>query len=345
VQACRRSLLPGETNVTVAVSPEGRGTIVGVRTCGSVWACPLCAGVAWQQRAEELAHCLRVAQAQGLRVAMVTLTQRHRKGQSLAELWDALCPALHAALGAGSRAVRRLRDELGVVGIVRRIEATHGASGWHLHPHILVFAECADDQDFDRLGDAMFETWRAQLVRRGLEAPTRLHGFNVKPLPLDLAGESAARYVTSAGSFHAAAELADRGGKSARYGNRTTWELLGDARNGDRRAAALWREWEQASRGKRALVWSTEIRQLAAENTERVVEMERAAPTPIGALTEREWVRLCAHRSGPGGLLAAVTAAYRDAIRGGAPEVEALGDAAICMDVLVIAWAIRGGPA
>ena len=113
----------------------------GLRTCGSVWACPLCSASVWAERASNLTHLLSAAHHNRLRVGFVTLTMRHGRRDGLSDLWAALAPALSDALGAGSREVRALRKELGVVGVVRRIEATHGRSGWHLHPHLLVFAE------------------------------------------------------------------------------------------------------------------------------------------------------------------------------------------------------------
>jgi hypothetical protein len=75
-----------------------------------------------------------------------------------------------------------------------------------------------------------------------------------KLLDLSRAEQEVARYATTAGSFHAAAELTDRSAKSARYRNRTTWGLLSDAQAGDARAACKCAEWEVVSKDRCAWV-------------------------------------------------------------------------------------------
>jgi hypothetical protein len=165
VQACRRSALPGSA-VALTMDTVGKAKARGVRTCGSVWACPMCSGSVWAKRAEELTHLLRAAHAAGLQVAFITLTMRHHKRNKLAAMWDCQAKALEQALGVGSRDVRELRDELGVVGVVRRTEATYGENGWHLHPHLLVFAEAGALDGFTALGNAMFDAWSDQLAKQ-----------------------------------------------------------------------------------------------------------------------------------------------------------------------------------
>lgn len=339
VQACRRSCLPG-VDVELQLDASGQANARGLRTCGSVWACPLCSATIWADRASQLRRLLKAAEHEGLRVGFITLTMRHSRWDRLSDLWQAMAPALTAALGAGSREVRRIRRELGVWGVVRRTEATYGENGWHLHPHLLVFAERGEDGDFEALASAMFDAWQAKIVRHGLPAPSDDNGWHVKLLDLSHAEEEAARYVTTAGSFHAAAELADRGGKTARFGNRTTWQLLADARDGDRRAAERWAEWELTSKGRCA--WdcrSPRLRRLA----EGYVEDEPDKPDEretVVTLREPEWAEVCRERS-VSELLTAAEEAYRLAVVESAGDREAgLQSAAWAVTMLLFDWGV-----
>lgn len=310
VQACRRSCIPGNS-VDVTLDGRARASAAGLRTCGSVWACPLCSRAIWAKRCRELSELLSAAVAEDVSVAMVTLTMRHGKRHRLAELWDAMRPACKAAMGAGSRTVRALREEMDVLGVARRTEATYGVSGWHLHIHVLVFAGAATAEDFDALGAAMFEAWADRLHAHGLPRPTTRRGVHVKLLDrtADIGGTAA--YVTAAGSFHAAAELTDNRGKSARHGNRTTWELLDAARGGDAESARLWAEWERASKGKQA--WdmrSPRLRDLAARHPATSEPDESSAPSVLASVSEDEWKELCRVRQ-VGRVLAAAESAFR----------------------------------
>ena len=135
VSACRRR----PTGEGVMVGRRGaRAHYSGLQTCASVWSCPVCSARIQAERADELLRAVERAHACGLKVALLTLTMRHRKRDKLKLLWDGLSQAWQPAI-ATDRAVRRARDAVGMVSWVRRVEATHGRKGWHLHVHALLF--------------------------------------------------------------------------------------------------------------------------------------------------------------------------------------------------------------
>jgi hypothetical protein len=70
-----------------------RAGIAGLQSCGPVWSCPVCARRISAQRARELREVLETVRASGGSVALVTLTMRHRAGQQLGPLWEALSGA------------------------------------------------------------------------------------------------------------------------------------------------------------------------------------------------------------------------------------------------------------
>lgn len=126
----------------------------GLTLCGSVWACPRCSAVVAAQRSAEIAAAVGECHARGGQVHFLTLTLRHRRADSLGELFDVLHAGWRAVAGsvawtgksATTRTTGRLgdRDRFGIAGYVRVIEATvsrpnSGGHGWHLHAHVLAF--------------------------------------------------------------------------------------------------------------------------------------------------------------------------------------------------------------
>jgi hypothetical protein len=85
----------------------------GLATCGSVWACPVCAAKIAACRAEDLDRALWWATQQGHTIALLTLTVQHSAGHPLAQTWD--------AVGAGWSAVTSGRAWAG------ETEAEHAA--------------------------------------------------------------------------------------------------------------------------------------------------------------------------------------------------------------------------
>jgi hypothetical protein len=232
----------------------------GVTTCGSVWACPVCSARILAARGEDLTAALDAWHEQGGRVVLVTLTMRHGRGDRLADCWDALSDAWAAATGR-SRGARRAMEAAGALGWVRRVEATWGRRhGWHLHVHALVFVR--DGDQAQALGEAMYAAWHARLERVGLTPIRDSGGLGVQLLDLDQARADVAAYVakgTYTGRDRAALELVGSG-KLGRGSNLTPWGILDAAAAGDDQAAALWREWEDASHGRRAVTWSASVR-------------------------------------------------------------------------------------
>lgn len=134
----------------------------GLVTCGSVWSCPRCSAVIAHTRAEEIAAAVRECQRRGGDVYLLTLTMRHTRRDSLAELWDGLSSGWRSAFGSrtwtGQKARTAIRngsainisqvvgdaERFGIAGLTRVVEATYGSptaggNGWHLHIHALVF--------------------------------------------------------------------------------------------------------------------------------------------------------------------------------------------------------------
>lgn len=298
VTKCRR--LPNlQPDVEIRLrEAERRAHYVGLQTCGSVHACPMCGPRIMAGRADELLYAIEKHVGQGGDVVHVSLTARHHAGQSLTVLWDAITQAWSA--------VRKSREVVALLGDdpmwAKRVEVTHGDNGWHPHAHVLFFVP----RGFDAaaLGNAMFDAWAKRLVSAGLDVPLRDQGgLFAKTLDLTEGAQAVADYV-SKGTFpgaqldqpssamRAALELASTQ-KEARRGNRTPFQILSDAVTlGLVDDLQLWRSYEQESKGRRVSTWSAGARLKLLAGMLEVSDSELAAATDHGgqpvALVEKE---------------------------------------------------------
>lgn len=217
----------------------------GLKSCNSVWCCPVCSARISAGRRDELNALLSGARSEGLAVVMLTLTASHKRGMNLA--------AWLAAFKDAKRRFRQRREWRALsgvfVGSVTATEVTHSeANGFHPHYHELLVLNCSADDALQHV-EGLREAWLASLAAYGLSGNE--HAFQVQP------ASAAGEYV---GKFGAAEELALHGSKQGRKGSRSPWQLLADAGDPENeraaRDAAIWLEFAAAFLGRRQLVWS-----------------------------------------------------------------------------------------
>lgn len=262
VAKCGRVRSGSADHVHIRLRPNGRAHYANLQTCGSVHACPSCSEKILALRATEMQTALRSHWQAGGSAYLLTLTMRHDRYDRLDDLWDALSPAWGAASG-GTTGTRALWD--GIEWVARR-EATYGENGWHLHLHVLLFAPHGRKVDVEVLKQSTFHSWSAALQRQGLRAPELPYGADLKRLSLAGMRSEVAEYLAK-GTYSGAEKLNEAArraaleiassGKTARRANRTPFQILEDfGRDGLQDDGSLWREWEQASHGRRAMTWS-----------------------------------------------------------------------------------------
>lgn len=285
----RRALLWGETRIprlakcgrvmhadTVAVRHrEGSGAgFAGLTTCGSVWLCPVCNAKVMARRALEIGSAVALSERLGWRAGFFTFTMRHRKGQRLDDLWDGLAEAWKSVIRG--EPWQRIKRRFGVAGFIRVAEVTWGVNGWHVHLHVIVLF--SGEADVSGLMGKMFPRWQRALVRRGLEAPL-LAGQDAQLLD-GPGSDKITQYVTKAQDHGKVTKRGQKIGleltgsqlKKARahHSTRPTWDLLDDwFSDGDADAAALWGEFERASKGRRQISWSRGLRDALGMGKER----------------------------------------------------------------------------
>ncbi len=245
-----------------------RAGFAGLSTCGSTWACPCCSAKIATHRALELGAAVAQWHAWGGQVVMVTLTQRHHRGQALADLWDVNGYAWGKV--TSGRGWKGDQASYGIAGWVRVVEVTHGAHGWHVHVHALLFLDAGmalDGFDPRGLGVSMFRRWRDALVRKDQDAPLKdSGGLDVRTVGRGDAVQlgdyfTKATYTSRTDESGVGFEVAAGSQKTARHGNRTPFAILADVvALGEVDDLALWHEWEAGSHGRRQLTWARGFR-------------------------------------------------------------------------------------
>lgn len=295
LQAVSRTLLPthrvkGCCKLTVGPSVEvwrkgERAHYKGLKVCASVWVCPVCAAKITERRRLEVLAAMETAKAQGLTPLLLTLTFPHYSH-------DHLKPSLER-FSLARRTLRNRRTwstwakRLGLVGSIRSLEVTHGANGWHVHTHELLFvkADLAGSTTFlaEMETDAL-TMWQSACIASGLPEPNR-HGVTLED------GSKAASYASKWGLEH---EMTKSHVKKGRAGGLTPWDMLREVfETGDCTPGELFQDYAKAFKGKRQLVWSDGLRDLLGlepemSDEEIAVKVDDGSEL-LGRITLDEW--------------------------------------------------------
>ena len=298
----------------------------GLQTCGSVWACPVCAAKIAERRRAELVGAMAAHKAGGGLVNMLTLTTPHQRSDDLAELLAKQAKAI--ASFWKDKSVRKVLAEMGTIGQVRALEVTHGRlspqnNGWHPHYHVLLFSGSGVDLarfDAPQMKDwavRLYLRWSAYCERSGLGIPSFEHGLKLHD------GSKAAAYASKWGLED---EMTKGHTKKAIHGE-TPFDFLRSflADKADKVAAALFREFALTFKGKRQLHWSHGLKARFGLNDvsdEVLVEAAEDDCHLLGTITLNQWRDVLAVE-GRANVLACASSggwpavvAYLDAIKG-----------------------------
>ena len=240
---------------------EGQyAAFAGLVTCGSPWACPVCAGKIACKRAEEVRSVIARSRADGGEVYMLTLTTPHDQGDALRPLFNAVADSWRYCIQG--RPWIEQKERPGFLGFIRGADdPTVGPNGWHPHLHVLLFfARPLAPDELEHLRGYFYRRWVKRIVERhGYRSPSLEHG-----VVLTRSGDG--EYVAKLGL---ADELTGGPYKRARHGHRTPLQLLQDAARGEQNAARLWREYYAATFRRRRLTWSRRLRDRYLSNPEQ----------------------------------------------------------------------------
>lgn len=265
---------------------HGKASFSGLQTCGSVWSCPVCATKIGERRRAEIIFVMDAHKANGGLVSLLTLTTPHQRGDNLRELLAKQAKALHRFWS--DRGTKAIFEEMAVIGQIRALEPTHGRkspqnNGWHPHYHILVLYELAGD--LQAWQEALYQRWAFCCVRAGLGEPSRVHGLKLHD------GSKAAAYASKWGLED---EMTKGHTKKGKTGGETPFDLLRAflADPSDKQAAALFKEYAEAFKGKRQLHWSRGLKArfaLAEATDEQLAERLEDRAHELGRISLAQW--------------------------------------------------------
>jgi hypothetical protein len=265
----------------------------GLQTCGSVWACPVCAAKIAERRRVEVLAAMTAHKMAGGCVNLLTLTTPHQRKDDLGELLEKQSVALRRFWS--DKTVKAVFQEMGTIGQIRALEVTHGRrsphnNGWHPHYHVLMFGGSGVDLarfDVPQMKDwsvRLYLRWAAVCVRAGLGEPSFEHGLKLHD------GSKAAAYAAKWGLED---EMTKGHTKKALHGE-TPFDFLRAylADSQDKQAAALFQEFAQVFKGKRQLHWSKGLKNRFAidESTDEELsnKVEERAVL-LGLITVDQW--------------------------------------------------------
>jgi hypothetical protein len=261
----------------------------GIATCGSVWACPVCASKIQERRRLELEELVSWAEAEGLQALMVTLTFPHKAFHTLSDLLERQADAFKRFRAGGP--FRRFKASIGFRGLVRSLEVTHGQNGWHPHTHELWLV---DPSVTDVIRAEIAHLWERSCVAAGLLDPTdidNVHAFRVRSVDVRMNATSG-QYLAkqdSSRSWGITNEIAKASSKAGRAKGVHPHEFLVRSAKGDE---ARYFEYLDGMKGKRQLFWSPGLKSACGltETTDEAIAIEdRENADLLGRLSQDEW--------------------------------------------------------
>lgn len=279
-------------NVSVFFDAEHQAAVLGgVATCGSVWACPVCATKIQQRRRGELSTLLDWSYSQGFTPLMVTLTFPHTRFDSLADLLSKQRAAFK--LLRSGKAWQDFKKRYGFGGLVRSLELTHGANGWHPHTHELWLCRLSLSDQASFL-DFLRSRWAACCAKVGLldranavqDRAFLLHSVDVR---FEVSSSDYLCKQDQSRAWGADRELASSTSKQGRSSGVHPHEFLIRQAPGD---AALYLEYVVSMKGARQLFWSHGLKAacgVADLTDEEVAQVEEAQAESLITLDPDRW--------------------------------------------------------
>jgi len=221
----------------------------GLETCGSVWACPVCAYKVSKKRGAQVKNVIDNVLADGGQAGMLTLTLPHSAGQSCEDTLNRLRKVWKKTRENRHR-FAPLKSDYQYIGYISRLEVTYGKNGWHPHLHIILFSHSSSD-DHAIFAYELGEIWRYTADKEGSRCGE--HGVKYSPVH---SADGAADYLAK---WNIVNEITNTTSKKSQ-GGRTPFKILVDLYFNESpnhgRDVYLFREYANTFKGKRLLNWS-----------------------------------------------------------------------------------------
>ena len=277
VVKCIRTRCRDDADVQLMKENEtGNAFFAGAHVCGDSWKCPTCAAKIEARRRNEVEQIIDHKLSQGRKALFATFTIPHTQDQAAEVVYENIKNALKY-LRAG-KSFQSFKSRCGFDGLIRSLEVTLGANGWHIHTHEVWFVD-GDYSDFD-FYDYIQDRWtkacdKYNLIPRGKRKAFKERGFTLGFLRSDyLAKFDNAKYVQKLSS-----EITLSGVKHGRQGSLHPFQLAELAFAGgsfDKQAMALFMEYSEAFKGKARMFFSKGLKAecLIDEKTDEEIALE-----------------------------------------------------------------------
>lgn len=241
---------------------KSKASLSGVQTCGSIWACPICAKRIATQRGKEISQAIDYMAEAGNVAVMVSNTARHTANDSLAGFKNKF-KAAHRMF-VQSRRWRDLKSKFGIQHSIKAVEGTWGIeNGWHYHQHSILFLNA---DLLNAVAPVVFSVW--------VEAARQLWLHCLEKNGLDGVGEIAfdvqadhdvkKNYLSKLGLDDETSKLDYElsAGHNKTSGGAKIWQILEKSWEGDALASKLYIEWVEAMSGDQWIVFSNGLKEL-----------------------------------------------------------------------------------
>ena len=286
---------------------HGKAFYGGLQTCGNVFTCPICAAKIQEHRRQEIAKAFEATYRGDFgskKIVMVTLTFSHKIADKIGELLVKQAEAFKK-LRAG-KVWARIKNKFGFIGLIRTLEVTHGANGWHPHTHeAWIVDKSTDVEDLHREVLARWFKYckKLGLVGRNVKAfmERSVHIVDNCSTSKYLAKEDGTGNlgIDSPVKWGADRELAKSSSKLGRAAGKHSFELLADYGDGDKKAGKLFLDYAFAMKGRAQIFWSQGLKGLVGVNEktdEQIVEEHIDSAELLAKLSEYEWDLVCRYK-------------------------------------------------
>jgi hypothetical protein len=282
--------------VTVHFDAKHQTAFYGdVATCGSVWACPVCAAVIQNRRRPEVQHAVDWAYENGYQVTMITFTFPHRAFHRLKGMLNSQAQAFKI-FRQGSP-WDRFRKRHGLLGFVRSLENTHGQNGWHPHTHELWITKGLTAPLRAEFEAVIRRRWRTSCIKAGLLDETdkaQLFAFDLHSVDVQFDVSTSDYLVKQDNSrkWGVDAEMTAQTSKRLEKGVTPTvhpHEFLIRNQPGD---DDRYREYVSGMHGKRQLYWSQGLKDLCGLkdlSDEEIAKEQTEKADLLAHLTDDQW--------------------------------------------------------
>lgn len=281
---------------SIEIRTDGKNcSYSGLQTCGSVWACPVCAARIAVERAGRIQKAIQWAKENKLIPVLVSFTTYHHFESSLRWLLNAQRRAWQYF--SNGRPWRRIMKKFGMKRWIMCRETTFGENGWHPHMHGLFFASAAlvmaAEDAGESLEDFLKKRWMKACEREGLYASYE-RGCDVRA-DSDVKASYLAKMGVSQVSGHMVYEMTGNQNKG-----RSHWQLLRSSMrfNGGDGEEDLdgqrYTEFVRESHGRNWITWSDGFADEIGLNdvTDEVLAEDSGAveKETLYAVSDVEWI-------------------------------------------------------